>query len=281
MKRTTLMTALILSLFTGSLYAAEITLTGKTMSAATVNELHFDVDDFTPQTGPKGFIDSMSQGEFKFDRGYDDGYVGPAGYFQSDSIVTCSQPLVRIESLGDFNDFPKGENPFPTFGLASYSNEQVTADKSNISRVGFRLYDDKSIIDFSGLQNLQGNDKTKALASISDQFGPPSFVLKRDNGLRVLYFDKGVDAGAVQLAYENALDPQKKNNLLNITPSTVLYGVLLDNALNSDMGLKIEGDVLEFYIGDEYLVFTKYMQSGKFIDRINSVLENCDSAKDN
>ena len=277
MKKVTLIMGLMAGLASSQIYATqmpsgEIDLMGSDLQSATINNLSFKIADFS-QASKAG---ELTQDGFVFERGYDDGYVGPAGYFQSQSIVTCSEPATRITSLADFSAFPQSENPFPTFGLVSY-NKADSADKDGIQRIGFRLYKDQSVMNFSGLEPLKQGDKRKTLDAITQQFGTPSMVLKEKDGLRVLYVEKGVDSAALQLAYENALNPQKKDNLLNMTPSTVLYGVLLDASLNSDLPLNIKGNALEFYIGDEYMVFTKYAETGKFIDRVNTELEKCDS----
>ncbi|EGU33731.1 hypothetical protein VII00023_05547 [Vibrio ichthyoenteri ATCC 700023] len=274
------MMSLVAGLASYPIYATptldNIDLTGSTIHSATINNLRFDIADFSLQTTKAGVVTTLSQGGFEFDRGYDDGFVGPAGDFQSQSIITCSKPEIRVTSLADFAAFPDQENPFPVFGVASFQKHKVSDKNSELTRIGLRLYQDKSVMNFSGLKNTE-QDSASTLAAITKQFGQPSFVLERKNGLRVLYVESDVDAASIQLAYENALNPQKKNNLLNMTPSTVLYGVLLDASLNSDINLDIKGAALEFYIGNEYLIFTKYAETGKFIARVNRVLEQCDS----
>ncbi|RJX71033.1 hypothetical protein DZ860_11935 [Vibrio sinensis] len=278
MKRLTVTVGLIAGLLSGQVFAQNMSLTGDSISTATIQGLEFKMADFTSSSDKQGRVESMSQGMFKFDRGYDDGYVGPAGYFQSNGIISCSNPIVKITSLADFTQLPTGDNPFPVFGLSSYDKKAPSTDDGKISRVGFRLYNDDTVMNFSALENIDKVSHEQVLASIKDRFGAPSFVLKDKNGWRVIYLDKAIDAAPIQLAYENALNPEKPNNLLNMTPSTVLYGVLMDASLNSDLNLNISGSALEFYIGDEYWVFTKYFDLGKFIGRVNTALEHCETA---
>lgn len=286
MKRITLVMSLMAGLASSHVYAtptstlmatSAIDLTGSQFESATINRLNFKLADFAMKKQSDGSVTTLSQGDFVFERGYDDGFVGPAGYFQTDSIVTCSQPAARITSLSDFSAFPPSENPFPIFGLSTFKQQKPAAESTSLERIGLRLYHDKSVMNFSGLEKIVQGEAANTLSAITAQFGQPSFVLKRKNGIRAVYLEQGVDAAAVQLAYENALDPQKTNNVLNMTPSTVLYGVLLDASLNSEMTLPIKGEALEFYIGDEYMIFTKYAETGKFIERVSRELEKCDS----
>ncbi|KII75343.1 hypothetical protein [Vibrio renipiscarius] len=282
MKRVTLLVGITVGLSSNLLYAAEsavqkITLTGHDLASSAINGIDFDLTYFTQNKSKDGTLETLSQDNFKFERGYDDGYVGPAASFDSKSILTCSIPATRITSLADFDSFPSSENPFPIYGLSEFNKQKVIAEKTGIDHVGLRLYQDKSVMNFSGLQNLTQADAKQELDAIRAQFGQPTFVLKRNNGIRAIYLDEKSDAQAIQLAYENALNPEKKNNLLAMAPSTVLYGVLLDASLNSEMNINIQGEALEFYIGSEYLIFTKYHDTGQFIDRFNTVLEKCDS----
>ncbi|WP_322804781.1 hypothetical protein SO574_15055 [Vibrio alfacsensis] len=282
MNRIVLTLSAMAGLLSSPIWADEIKLTGNTIDNASINSLTLKRDAFVDEENDKGVAIAMKQGKFKFDRGYDDGFVGPAAIFQTDNIVTCSQPLVKITSLADFSQFPDKLNPFPTYGITAYDNQPIQHTKSDITRIGFRLYKGKSLMDFSGLGKLPGESNAKALSSIESQFGQPSFVLKRNNGWRVLYLGDSVDVQAVQLAYENALNPEKNPNYLNITPSTVLYGVMLDASFNSDLKLNIDGEVLEFFVSqsEDVMVFTKYEGVGKFIQRFNSELEQCDSKAD-
>ncbi|MGR5460451.1 MULTISPECIES: hypothetical protein [Vibrio] len=282
MNRVMFIIGVMSSLISCKVLAEEIKLTGNTVEAASINNLKFKVDAFVVEKNDKGVATSMNQGKFEFDRGYDDGFIGPAGIFQTDSIVTCSQPLVKITSLADFNKFPDDLDPFPIYGITTYNSQPLQDIKDGITRAGFRLYKGKSVMDFSGLVKLTAESNSAVLSAIETQFGQPSFVLKRDNGWRVLYLGDNVNAQALQLAYENALNPEKKANYLNMTPSTVLYGVMLDASFNSDLTLNIEGDVLEFFVnqGDGFMVFTKYEDTGTFIQRFNAELEKCDSKAD-
>lgn len=282
MNRVIFILGLMYSGISFQLLAEEIKLTGNTVDAASINNLKFKVDAFVAEENDKGVVTSMTQGEFEFARGYDDGFIGPAGMFQTNNIVTCSQPLVKITSLSDFSQFPDELNPFPTYGITAYNNQSIQDLKSGITRVGFRLYKGKSLMDFSGLVKLTAENNAATLSAIETQFGQASFVLKGNDGWRVLYLGDNVNAQALQLAYENALNPEKKANYLNMTPSTVLYGVMLDASFNSDLKLGVAGEVLEFYInqGDGFMVFTKYVDTGKFIQRFNSELEQCDSKAD-
>ncbi|MGR5069388.1 MULTISPECIES: hypothetical protein [Vibrio] len=282
MNRVMFIIGVMSSLISCKVLAEEIKLTGNTVEAASINNLKFKVDAFVVEKNDKGVVTSMNQGKFEFDRGYDDGFIGPAGIFQTDSIVTCSQPLVKITSLADFNKFPDDLDPFPIYGITTYNSQPLQDIKDGITRAGFRLYKGKSVMDFSGLVKLTAESNSAVLSAIETQFGQPSFVLKRDNGWRVLYLGDNVNAQALQLAYENALNPEKKANYLNMTPSTVLYGVMLDASFNSDLTLNIEGDVLEFFVnqGDGFMVFTKYEDTGTFIQRFNAELEKCDSKAD-
>lgn len=270
------------SLISCKVLAEEIKLTGNTVESASINNIKFKVDAFVEEENDKGVVTSMKQGKFDFSRGYDDGFIGPAGIFQTNNIVTCSQPLVKITSLEDFSQFPDELNPFPTYGITTYNNQPIQDLKSGITRIGFRFYKGKSLMDFSGLVKLTTEGNSAALSAIETQFGQPSFVLKHKDGWRVLYLGDNVNVQALQLAYENALNPEKKANYINMTPSTVLYGVLLDASFNSDLKLEVEGDVLEFFVSQDegFMVFTKYEGTGKFIQRFNSELEQCDSKAD-
>ncbi|MGR5133806.1 hypothetical protein [Vibrio alfacsensis] len=282
MNRVIFILGVMSSLISCKVLAEEIKLTGNTVEAASINNLKFKVDAFVEEENDKGVVTLMKQGKFEFDRGYDDGFIGPAGIFQTNNIVTCSQPLVKITSLADFSQFPDELNPFPTYGITAYNNQPIQDLKSGITRIGFRLYKGKSLMDFSGLVKLTTEGNSAALSAIETQFGQPSFVLKRKDGWRVLYLGDNVNAQALQLAYENALNPEKKANYLNMTPSTVLYGVMLDASFNSDLKLEVEGEVLEFFVNQDegFMVFTKYEGAGKFIQRFNSELEQCDSKAD-
>ncbi|MFC5079199.1 hypothetical protein VTH8203_02664 [Vibrio thalassae] len=279
MNRTTFGVSVTCTLISTLLWADEIKLTGSTIESASVDRLQLSLKAFSEDQNDQGIATSMTQGKFRFDRGYDTGFVGPAGLFQTDSIVTCSQPLVRITSLADFNNFPDELDPFPTYGLMRYEDRLIQEQDNTRPRAGLRIYNNESVMDISGLIRLTVDNNSTALSAIETQFGKPSFVLKRNQGWRVLYFDDSVDVQAVQLAYENALNPEKKANYLNMTPSTVLYGVMLDASFNSNLGLKIDGEALEFFISqsDGVVVFTKYQDTGLFIQRFNTELERCDS----
>ncbi len=282
MNRATLVFSILSALISFNALSDEIKLTGSNVTDVSVNNLHLDIDDFEKSMSKQGLIVEMKQNQFEFSRGYDDGFVGPASLFQTDNIVSCSQPLRQITSLTDFNQFPNDLNPFPIFGITSYNNQPVQELTKGVVRLGFRLYEDSALMDVSGLVKLQDKSNEMILSSIETEFGKPSFVIKRKNGWRALYINDSVDAQALQLEYENALDPEKKANYLNTTLSTVLYGVLLDASFNSDLPLDIKGDVLEFFISEDegIMVFTKFINTGKFIQRFNTELERCDSVAD-